>query len=606
MIKNIGRFSSSDRILRLRNTLLQRLDLYLLITGFLGFVAIMLDLGFEKNILSGETLRLWFSVILILLLLSYLSKVLLSLGRIKIRVSFWVELVILMALLLISLSRFVLDDDIVAAYKLFDIAKERNFINLVLTLVFIIQLSRYSLTLFQYNISPPLLFIGSFLVLIIIGTGLLLLPQATTESLSLIDALFTATSAVCVTGLIVVDTATRFTLFGKSIILILFQVGGLGFMTFSSFFGFFARGSYSLQNQLFLRDFINEESIGQITSTLFRIIFFTLFVEIVGAILIFLVLDFNLFENFYDKVRFAVFHSVSAFCNAGFSTLTNGLYEEGIRDNYLLHTIVAFIIIIGGIGFPVMINFYTYFRHVLSGTTRLLFEKVAYQHSARLITTNSKIVLATTGVLLLIGFFTYFFFEYDATLAGLPWYGKIATSFFGAVTPRTAGFNTVDMAALSLPTILIYLLLMWIGASPGSTGGGLKTTTFAVAVLNALSIAKGKNRLEIFQREIMNESVRKAFSIMLMSFLIIGTAIFLISYFEKNVALETIAFECFSAFSTVGLSLGLTGSLSTGSKLVIIVTMFIGRIGILTLMVAFFRKVSSMNYRYPEESVFIS
>jgi len=606
MRQKFERFFGSDRLLRFRNALLKRLDLYVLVASLLGFAAVLFDLGFERAVLTAIALRLLYMISLSTLFLLLLTKLVLLVSRKVSLVNLLTTTLSLLLLLLPLLSNFLLAEETVAASELLDLSRGSIFINLVLTLLFVVQLSQFSLKLFQFNINPPLLFIGSFLLLIVMGSGLLLLPQATTENISFIEALFTATSAVCVTGLIVVDTATRFTLFGKTVILILFQVGGLGFMTFSSFFGFFARGAYSLKNQLFLKDFINEESIGQITRTLFRIIFFTLFVEMLGAALIFMVLDFNLMDNFYDRLRFSVFHAVSAFCNAGFSTLSNGLYEEGYRDNYLLQLVISGIIIIGGIGFPVMINYYTYVKHVLRGTTRYLLKSVAYQHSARLVTTNSKIAVSTTLILILLGFITYFVFEYNDTLSGLPWYGKVMTSFFGAVTPRTAGFNTVDMTALSLPTILIYLLLMWIGASPGSTGGGLKTTTFAVAVLNALSIAKGKNRVEIFRREVTAESVRKAFSVMLMSFLIIGLAIFMVSYFERELALEVIAFECFSAFSTVGLSLGITGALSTGSKLVIIVTMFIGRIGTLTLMASFFRRVSRLNYRYPEESVFIS
>jgi Trk-type K+ transport system membrane component len=263
-------------------------------------------------------------------------------------------------------------------------------------------------------------------------------------------------------------------------------------------------------------------------------------------------------------------------------------------------------IVIGGIGFPVIINFYNYFKSVLIRATRHFIEREEYRHSARVFNTNTKIVVSTTAILLLIGFITFFAFEYNHTLKGLSWYGKIVTTIFGAVTPRTAGFNTVDMTALTLPTVLIYLILMWIGASPGSTGGGLKTTTFAVAVLNAFSIAKGKDRVEAFRRQITNESVRKAFAVILLSFLVIGFAVFLVMFFDPEKELIAVAFECFSAFSTVGLSLGITGDLTTGSKIVIIITMFLGRVGTLTMLIAFFQKVKSLNYRYPDESVFIS
>jgi Trk-type K+ transport system membrane component len=191
-------------------------------------------------------------------------------------------------------------------------------------------------------------------------------------------------------------------------------------------------------------------------------------------------------------------------------------------------------------------------------------------------------------------------------LAGLDGYGKFVTAFFGSVTPRTAGFNTVDMTQLALPTVLIYLILMWIGASPGSTGGGLKTTTFAVAVLNTLSIAKGKDRVEVFKRQIDPETVRKAFAVILLSFLVIGLGVFMVLFFNPELGILEVAFEVFSAFSTVGLSLGITAKLTTGSKLVVSIIMFLGRVGTLTVLVAFIRKTRSLRYKYPQEGVFIS
>jgi Trk-type K+ transport system membrane component len=219
---------------------------------------------------------------------------------------------------------------------------------------------------------------------------------------------------------------------------------------------------------------------------------------------------------------------------------------------------------------------------------------------------NTRLVMNTTGILLVVGFVTYWYFEQEFTLKGLSPYGKFVTAFFGSVTPRTAGFNTVDMTALSVPTILIYLILMWIGASPGSTGGGLKTSTFAVAVLNTWSIAAGRTRVEVFGRQITAETLRKAFAVIALSFLTIGLGVFMVMIFDPQLALIDVAFEIFSAFSTVGLSLGITGKLSTASKLVVSIVMFLGRVGTLTILVAITRKVSEQRYKLPEETVFIT
>jgi potassium uptake TrkH family protein len=464
-----------------------------------------------------------------------------------------------------------------------------------------------SLSVNKMAIHPAMIFILSFILVILIGTLLLMLPNATVNGISWIDAFFTATSAVCVTGLIVVDTATAFTGMGKTILMILFQIGGLGMMTFTSFFGFFFKGSQSLQSQLFLKDYINEDNIGKIGSTLIKIILFTLGFELLVALGIFLIVDSDLFNSIADRLFFAVFHSISAFCNAGFSTLTNGLYEVGFRTEYHIHLILAISIIVGGIGFPVIVSYAQVVKRVCNNWFNIWIKKDSfYHHTPRIFNINTSLTTVSTLILLVVGFVTYWTFEERNTLAGLTGYGKFVTAFFGSVTPRTAGFNTVDMTQLAVPTVLIYLIMMWIGASPGSTGGGLKTTTFAVAVLNAISIAKGKDRVEVFNRQIDPETVRKAFAVMLLSFIVIGLGVFLVLFFNPELDVLDVAFEVFSAFSTVGLSLGITAKLTTGSKIVISIIMFLGRVGTLTVLVAFIKKTRSLRYKYPQEGVFIS
>ena len=479
--------------------------------------------------------------------------------------------------------------------------------NILISLLFFIELSRMSLGVNKMAIHPAMIFILSFLLVILVGTLLLMLPNSTVGGITWIDALFTSTSAVCVTGLIVVDTATVFTGMGKTIIMLLIQIGGLGMMTFTSFFGFFFKGGQSLQSQLFLKDYINEDNISKVGSTLIKIMVFTVIFELLASGLIFVIIDPSLFSSAGERAYFALFHSVSAFCNAGFSTLTNGLYETGFRTEYHIHLILAISIIMGGIGFPVIVSYYQVAKRIcINYYNRFTKKDSFYHHTPRIFNINTRLTTITTFILLVVGFITYWIFEENNTLAGLEGYGKIVTAFFGSVTPRTAGFNTVDMTQLALPTVLIYLILMWIGASPGSTGGGLKTTTFAVAVLNAISIAKGKDRVEVFNRQIDPETVRKAFAVILLSFLVIGMGVFMVLFFNPELDILDVAFEVFSAFATVGLSLGITAKLTTGSKLVISLIMFLGRVGTLTVLVAFIRKTRSLRYKYPQESVFIS
>ncbi|WP_416866227.1 MAG: TrkH family potassium uptake protein [Imperialibacter sp.] len=472
--------------------------------------------------------------------------------------------------------------------------------------IFVIEFSRRTTSLYRLSKNPANLFIFSFALIVLIGCGLLMLPNATYEGIGFVDALFTSTSAVCVTGLIVVDTGSYFTTFGQVVILGLIQVGGIGILTFTSFFGLFFRGGFSIQNQLFLKDVTNTNRLAEVTGIVKTIIAFTLLVELVGGIAIFTQLNKAVLPGFVDRVLFAGFHSVSAFCNAGFSTLSNSLYDLNYRFNYSLHLVIAFLFIFGGLGFPIVFNFVNYVREsARTIAARLVKRRVVYRLPIR-INLHTRIVLITTALLIVPGTLLFYFFEYDNTLAEHNEFGKWVTAFFGAVTPRTAGFNTVDNAALKLHTIMIVLLLMWIGASPGSTGGGIKTTTIFLATLNFLSLARSKDRVEFGKREISNKSIRRAFAIISLSLIFIGLATFMITMLDPELPFIQVAFECFSAYSTVGLSMGITSSLSTGSRLVMILMMFIGRVGALTLLVGMLRRVHTLRYRYPNEELVIN
>lgn len=480
------------------------------------------------------------------------------------------------------------------------------FVHAGIFLIFIREFSHLGINLSRQYLNPAQLFILSFILIILGGAFLLKLPNATQHGIPFLDALFTSTSAVCVTGLAVVDTGTYFTQFGQSVILTLIQIGGLGIMTFASYFSYFFKGGSSFENQLMLKDMSNSDRLSEVFSTLKKVLFITLIFEATGMIMIYFSLDDALFTNLSDKVFFSVFHSISAFCNAGFSTLSSSMYDVGFRFNYPLHVILAMLFILGGLGFPIILNIYKYFKYKLLNPIFNLWNKEQNVHLPWVVNLNARIVIFTSIILTLVGTILIFFFEYNNTLSEHSFVGKMVTSFFGAVTPRTAGFNTVDTSALNFHTIMIVFILMWIGASPASTGGGIKTTTFAIGTLNILSIAKGKSKIELYRREIADVSVRRAFAIMSLSLIIIGTSTFLLSSFEPDKDLLGIAFECFSAYSTVGLSVGITGDLSAASKLVIIATMFVGRVSMLTLLIAVMRKSKYKNYRYPTEELLIN
>jgi len=477
------------------------------------------------------------------------------------------------------------------------------WVKVAVLLTFVREFSEVRLNYKRTVLNPAQLFVISFLGIIFIGGLLLMLPNATYNGISPVDAFFTSTSAVCVTGLIVVDTATYFTESGQLIIMFLIQAGGLGILTFASYFSYFFKGGASYENQLALSDMTSSKKLGDVFSTLKYIILITFSIELLAGILIYTSLDETLFDSQYDQFFFSVFHAVSAFCNAGFSTLSNSVYEEGFRFNYYLQLVIVFTFIIGGLGFPIVANLLEYIKYRALKFLNFSKDRI---YRPWVLNLNSRITLITTFSLTIVAFVLFYFLEYGNTLSEHSEFGKIVTAFFGAATPRTAGFNSVDTAALSFPTLMLVFLLMWIGASPASTGGGIKTSTFAVATLNILSLAKGKSKIEVFRREIADISVRRAFAIISLSLIVIGFGIMFISIFDKEKSLMSIAFECFSAYSTVGLSLGITGDLSNISKVVIMVVMFVGRVSMLSIIIAVFKKVRQKNYRYPSEEITIN
>ena len=457
----------------------------------------------------------------------------------------------------------------------------------------------------KYHLNPTILFVLSFLLLIIIGTALLLLPQSTSgTTIDFTDALFMSASAVCITGLAVFDISSQLSLFGQYVIMVLVQLGGLGIMTFTGFFGYFLTGRSSYKNQIMFSELMDERNVGSVIRSLIKIVLLTFFFELIGAILIYLAIDGKLFEDTGDRIYFSVFHSISAFCNAGFSTLPSGLYDQGLRHNYLLQLIISSLFILGGLGFAIILNVQLFIKR----WSLMLYKKIRYnlpiKHKPWIMTFNSKLIFYTTLILLFFGFVMILVLEYDNTLAAHPtFFGKMVTAFFTGATPRSAGYNTVDISALSFPAVMIIILLMWIGASPGSTGGGIRTTTLAVATLNIINTARNHDRIHIFKREISNESVKKSFSIISLSLIWLGVSIFLLSMTDSDKGLLPLAFESFSAYSTVGLSLGITGTLSVPGKVLIVCTMFVGRVGTITLLVALIKNIRTRNYQYPEEHV---
>lgn len=475
-------------------------------------------------------------------------------------------------------------------------------IEIGLIFYFIIRLMALVRIVYEKYNNPSIIFVGSFFILILIGAFLLMLPTATYQEISFTDALFTATSAVCVTGLNTLDTQLIFTKTGQIIILSLIQIGGLGILTFTSFFSFFFRGSSSFKENINIKDFVSENNLGNVFKTALNIVIFTLTVEIIGAIMMFFsILNINEIE---DKFFYSIFHSISAFCNAGFSTYSNGLNENFINKQYSFQWIIMFLIVLGGIGYNIVYNYWQYIKNYF----KEIIQQKNFHVKNHIVTINTKIVFYTTLFLIFGGFVILFLSEFNnSLLQHTTVFGKITTAMFNSITPRTAGFNTMNYAEYSSVTLLFMIFLMWVGASPASTGGGIKTSTFALATLNIIYIAKGRTRINIFGRRISSESTNRAFAIISLSLITIGISIIGLIIFEpKNTDLLAIVFECFSAYSTVGLSLNFTSTISDPSKYVLIVTMFIGRIGMLNLIIGLLREVNSKFYDYPKDNILIN
>lgn len=459
-------------------------------------------------------------------------------------------------------------------------------------LLSILELSYFLTHILGKRTNPSAVMAISFLVIILIGSLLLIMPKCTIPevNLSWIDSLFTATSAVCVTGLIPIDVAATFTFSGQLIIILLIQVGGLGVMTLTSFFALFFMGEISVNNSMVVKDLISSESLSSIWSTLKHIIVLTFSIEAAGAVLIWVSIHNTLGLGLDDEVFFAVFHSVSAFCNAGFSNFAQGLGNPLIlNNNYLIFWVIALLVICGGIGYPVLLEL----KNVISGRIRR-FSSFGI---------NTRIILLTTVILLVSGTALLAIFEWNSSFAGRSTFWKLTQAFFNSASPRTAGFISLDLTGFCTQSILVYMFLMWVGGASQSTAGGIKVNTLAVAVLNILAVMRGQSRVEIHNRELTRNSVHRANATISLSIFVLAIAILLTSIVDPNLSLKAVAFECISALGTVGSSLNATPLLTTAGKVIIILLMFFGRVGVLTIAASFVRPKGDPEYRLPKAEI---
>lgn len=479
----------------------------------------------------------------------------------------------------------------------------------VVGLFSVLEVSRSVINIINKRTNPALLMAGGFAFIIAFGTLLLLLPRSTQEGiiLPIVDALFVSTSAVCVTGLTPVDVAQVFTIEGQIIIAMLIQIGGLGVMTITSFFALFFMGGSGLSNQFALRDLVGSDTLSSLLSTLLYILFFTFMIEGIGALLIWLSIHGTLDMTIQQEIFFSVFHAISAFCNAGFSTLSGNLGNPAIMTGHnSFYLIISALIVLGGLGFPILMNFRSILFYRIKGLFKKLVRRPEHNKLIHLTRINTKIVITTTIFLIVVGSLGIAFLEWNGAFKNMPATDKIVHSIFNAISPRTAGFNSVDLTHFSIFSILLYMLLMWIGGGAQSTAGGIKVNTIAVMLASFFSVIKGRERVVLFNRELSENSIRRA------SAVVIGSIICLLIFFvalialEPNISPKGLLFETISAFGTVGSSLNVTSLLGDTSKVLIALLMFIGRIGFITLLMSFIKIDYQPKFRYPKDNVIIN
>ena len=434
-----------------------------------------------------------------------------------------------------------------------------------------------------------------FITVIAIGTILLLMPFAsqTGEWGNLITALFTSTSAVCVTGLIVVDTGSYFSFWGELIILCLIQIGGLGYMTTTTFLMLLIGKKFDFRQKVAISEKFDRPFLQGSRNLVTSIFATTLIFELLA--IFFLVPIFTANQGLKQGLWLAIFHAISAWNNAGFSLFVDSLspYQQSIS----LNLVITALVILGGIGYQFIIELYLWFIDKFNKT----------KHHKFNFSLNFKVVFSTTIILLLLGFIAFLLTEYNNsnTIANLPWSQKVISSWFQSVTTRTAGFNTIDIGKMTTAGLFVTIGLMFVGASPSGTGGGIKTTTLSILINSTRAVLRGKEQVIMYKREVPVSLILKAMAVVFGSVVTVIFMTFLISLFQPDLEFIEILFEVVSAFATVGLSTGITSSLSLLAKLVLVFTMYLGRVGVLLFMAAIVGDPRPSRIQYPEENLLV-
>jgi len=457
----------------------------------------------------------------------------------------------------------------------------------------------YNKILDYIKLDPSQILVLGFLFVILSGTFLLNLPMSSREhnSVGLVNALFTSTSAVCVTGLAVVNTLEYWSLFGQIVILVLIQIGGLGFMTVTTALFLMLGKKITLKERILIQESLNQNTLEGMVRLIKNVIRGTFIIEGVGAAL--LCITFIPENGFIKGTWMSIFHSISAFCNAGFDITGNSIVPY--QSDIIVNVTIMLLIILGGLGFTVWYDVLqaTKFKYKLRLTNRKWFLRLKL---------HTKIVLVMTLGLIISGFILFALIEWNNpyTIGNLSFFDKLLASMFQSVTTRTAGFNSIDIGKMTDASKFLTIILMFIGGSPAATAGGVKTVTIGVIIFTVISVVKGKESTEIFNRRIPSEIVKRSLAVLSISLLVVISVTMALSITENKNFLD-IFYEATSAFATVGLSVGITPSISNLGKLILCMTMFIGRLGPVTMAIAFSLRQNKKNtaIKYPEEKVLV-
>ncbi|MCH5246546.1 MAG: potassium transporter [Muribaculaceae bacterium] len=473
----------------------------------------------------------------------------------------------------------------------------------------VLEISFGILRLLGRRTNPSLLLAGSFLFFIFIGTLVLMLPRCSTNGISFVDALFISTSAVSITGLCPVDIAEVFTPFGILILSCLIQIGALGVLTFTSFFALFFSGNNSIYSQLMVRDMIYSKNADALLPTLLYVFLFTLSIEALGAIAIFFTLpgDFPI-PTLEHRILFSCFQSMSAFCNAGFTWLENGMSNASLMEsNQMIYIVVGMLVFLGGIGFPILVNFKTALGNYVKRVWARIMKRRRNDHRViHIYDINTKIVLVTSLILTVTTIILFLLFEWNNTLSGMSFGKKLIQAFFNAFVPRSSGFSSVNPAGFLNITVLLMMILMWIGGASQSTAGGIKVNTFAAIFLNMRAVLKGRDRVTAYHRTISEGSIRRANAVVTLSIISFALYGLTLVALEPELSVRDVLFETASAIFTVGSSLGITSDLCNASKILLCTAMFIGRVGILSLLMGFFHSPGTNKLIYPYDNIIIN